>query len=107
MGGCLGSHHAPRSSLTKVFVAGSLRSTCRPINTHLKTFLPRLTVAELPKRKEPEGTAELASQLQHEALIDGAVGSKPEVAALRRGVCFTPDCVEKLENCGAPKISQM
>jgi hypothetical protein len=50
------------------------------------------------------------------------LGSKTEVAALRRDVCFAPvsghrqavsacpksaDCVEKLENRGAPKISQM
>jgi hypothetical protein len=34
------------------------------------------------------------------------IGSKTEVATLRRDFCFPPDCVEKLENCGAPKISQ-
>ena len=53
---------------------------------------------------------------------DVCLGSKPEVPALRRDVCFTPvsghrqavsacpksaDCVEKLENRGAPKIWQM
>jgi hypothetical protein len=38
-------------------------------------FLPRPTVAELPKGKAPQGTAERASLLQHEALIDVAVGS--------------------------------
>jgi len=34
-------------------------------------------------------------------------GSKAEVIELRWHVRFTLDCVEKLENRGAPKISQM
>jgi hypothetical protein len=36
-----------------------------------------------------------------------ANGSNSEVRARNWAVCFTLDCVEKLENRGAPKISQM
>jgi hypothetical protein len=33
--------------------------------------------------------------------------SLADITARLIRVCFTPDCVEKLENRGTPKISQM